>query len=336
MTKKEQFLSVMHNEKPIKWMGYGFESFTKTMYHCIMDPVSIWDILFIQGENVLDHWGVNHRYIPGVDPGVIPMVNEQNQVIKDITHWRDYVTFPEIPDDLDWASVQAQIAEVDRDNEMIMLATFRGPFERAHCLMTFEDTLVNMYEEPEAMYDLFGAYIDWKLKVAKLLCDNLSFDVIQSHDDWGSKTSMFFSVDKFRELLKPHMKRLYDYYHERGIIVMHHCDCYAAELAPEMVDIGVDIWEGVLPSNNIPKVQEMTQGKMLLMGGLDQGLIDQSDVSEEAVRAEVRRAIDEYAPGGAFLPCIGSIECLNAWVTPVVIDECNKYGAEWLAKQQAK
>jgi len=336
MTKKEQFLSVMHNEKPIKWMGYGFESFTKTMYHCIMDPISIWDILFIQGENVLDHWGVNHRYIPGVDPGVIPMVNEQNQVIKDITHWRDYVTFPEIPDDLDWASVQAQIAEVDRDNEMIMLATFRGPFERAHCLMTFEDTLVNMYEEPEAMYDLFGAYIDWKLKVAKLLCDNLSFDVIQSHDDWGSKTSMFFSVDKFRELLKPHMKRLYDYYHERGIIVMHHCDCYAAELAPEMVDIGVDIWEGVLPSNNIPKVQEMTQGKMLLMGGLDQGLIDQSDVSEEAVRAEVRRAIDEYAPGGAFLPCIGSIECLNAWVTPVVIDECNKYGAEWLAKQQAK
>ena len=335
MTNKEKFLSVMRNEKPLKWMGYGFEAFTKTMYHCIMDPISIWDILFIQGENVLDHWGVNHRYIPGVDPGVIPMVNEQNQVIKDITHWRDYVTFPEIPEDLDWASVQKQIAEVDRDNEMIMLATFRGPFERAHCLMTFEDTLVNMYEEPEAMYELFGAYIDWKLKVAKLLCDNLSFDVIQSHDDWGSKTSMFFSVDKFRELLKPHMKRLYDYYHERGIIVMHHCDCYAAELAPEMVDLGVDIWEGVLPSNNIPKVQQMTQGKMLLMGGLDQGLIDQSDNSEEAVRAEVSRAIDEYAPGGAFLPCIGSIECLNAWVTPVVIDECNKYGAEWLAKQQA-
>lgn len=335
MTNKEKFLSVMRNEKPLKWMGYGFEAFTKTMYHCIMDPISIWDILFIQGENVLDHWGVNHRYIPGVDPGVIPMVNEQNQVIKDITHWRDYVTFPEIPEDLDWASVQKQIAEVDRDNEMIMLATFRGPFERAHCLMTFEDTLVNMYEEPEAMYELFGAYIDWKLKVAKLLCDNLSFDVIQSHDDWGSKTSMFFSVDKFRELLKPHMKRLYDYYHERGIIVMHHCDCYAAELAPEMVDLGVDIWEGVLPSNNIPKVQQMTQGKMLLMGGLDQGLIDQADISEEAVRAEVRRAIDEYAPGGAFLPCIGSIECLNAWVTPVVIDECNKYGAEWLAKQQA-
>ncbi|MBP5165937.1 MAG: uroporphyrinogen decarboxylase (URO-D) [Oscillospiraceae bacterium] len=334
MNKKEMFMSALKNEKPIKWMGYGFDAFTKTMYHCIMDPISIWDIIFIEGENVLDHWGVNHRFIPGKDPGIIPMVNEQNQVIKDITHWRDYVTFPEIPDDLDWDSVRAQIAEVDRDNEIIMLATFRGLFERAHCLMTFEDTLINMYEEPEAMNELFEAYTDWKLKVAKLLCDNLSFDVIQSHDDWGSKTSMFFSVDKFRELLKPHYKRLYDYYHERGIIVMHHCDCYAAELAPEMVDLGVDIWEGVLPSNDIPKVQKATGGKMLLMGGLDQGLIDQADVTEEAVRAEVRRAIDEYAPGGAFLPCIGSIECLNAWVTPIVIDECNRYGEEWLKKYQ--
>ena len=336
MTKKELFLSVMRNEKPLKWMGYGFEAFTKTMFHCIIDPISIWDILFIQGEHVVDNWGVVHRYLPDKDPGIIPMVNEQNQVIKDITHWRDYVTFPEIPTDLDWKATQDQIAQVDRDQELVMVPTFRGLFERAHCLMTFEDTLVNMYEEPEAMNEFFGAYCDWKLKVAEALCDNLDFDVIHSHDDWGSKTAMFFSIDKFRELLKPHYKRLYDYYHKRGKIVQHHCDCYATDVAPELVDLGVEMWQGVLPSNDIKRIQRETQGKILLMGGLDQGLIDQADVTEEAVRAEVRRAIDEYCPGGGFVPCIGSLECLNAWVTPIVIDECNKYGAEWLAKQQAK
>lgn len=324
----------MHNEKPLKWMGYGFDAFTPTMFHCIIDPISIWDILFIQGENVLDNWGVNHRFLPG-DPGIIPMVTEENQVIKDITHWQDYVTFPEIPKDLDWAATQAQIDEVDRDNELVMIPTFRGLFERAHCLMTFENTLEAMYEEPEAMYELFGAYADWKLKVAKELCDNLDFDVIHSHDDLGSKNATFFSLEKFRELLKPHYKRLYDYYHERGKLVQHHCDCYAEPFAPEWADLGVEMWQGVLPSNNIPAIQKATGGRILLMGGLDQGLIDQADVSEEQVRAEVRRAIDEYAPGGCFLPCVGSLECLNAWVTPVVIDECNKYGAEWLAKQSA-
>ena len=227
MTKKEQFFSVMRGENPPKWMGYGFNAWPACMFHCIIDPITVWDILFIEGNNVLDHWGVNHRFLPG-DPGIIPMVNEENQVIKDITKWRDYVVFPEIPTDLDWSGTKEQIAQVDRDNEFVMIPTFRGLFERAHCLMTFEDTLVNMYEEPEAMNELFGAYTDWKLKVAEMLCDELDFDVIHSHDDWGSKTAMFFSVDKFRELLKPHYKRLYDYYHKRGKIVQHHMDSRSA------------------------------------------------------------------------------------------------------------
>ena len=333
MTKKEQFLSVMRNEKPMKWMGYGFNAFPATTFHCVIDPISVWDILFINGENVLDNWGVNHRYLPG-DDGIIPMVTEENQVIKDITKWRDYVHFPEIPTDLDWSATQKQIAEIDRENEFVMIPTFRGLFERAHCLMTFEDCLVNMYEEPEAMNEFFAAYTDWKLKVAEMLCDNLDFDVIHSHDDWGSKTNMFFSRAKFQELLKPHYARLYAYYKKRGKLIQHHCDCYATDIAPDLVDLGVDMWQGVLPSNDIARAQKETNGKLLLMGGLDQGLIDQADVSEEAVRAEVRRAIDAYAPGGCFLPCIGSLECLNAWVTPIVIDECNRYGAEWLAKQK--
>ena len=60
MNKKELFMSALRNEKPMKWMGYAFDPFPKVMFNCIMDPISVWDILFIQGENVLDHWGVTH------------------------------------------------------------------------------------------------------------------------------------------------------------------------------------------------------------------------------------------------------------------------------------
>ena len=190
MNKKELFLSVMRNEKPIKWMGYGFAAFPDIRFHCVIDPITIWDILFISGESVLDNWGVVHRYLPG-DPGIIPMVNKDNQVIKDITKWRDYVKFPEIPE-LDWSDAKKAIDEIDRETTLVMVPTFRGLFERAHCLMTFEDTLMNLYGEPEAMYELFGAYTDWKLKVVEQLIDNLQPDVIHSHDDWGSKDNLLF------------------------------------------------------------------------------------------------------------------------------------------------
>lgn len=331
MNAKEMFLSALKNEKPMKWMGYAFEAFPQSTFHVVLDPISMWDILHLSGESVLDNWGVVHRFLPG-DPGIIPMVTEENQVIKDITRWRDYVNFPEFPE-FDWSDAKKTIDSIDRETTMVMVPSFRGLFERAHCLMTFEDTLINMYEEPEAMYELFGAYTDWKLKAFELLIDNLNPDIIHSHDDWGSKTNLFFSPQKFRELLKPHYARLYEYVKKRGVMVQHHADCYCQGIENDMVDLGIDMWQGVFPSNDIDLIKKNTQGKMLLMGGLDQQLIDREDATEDVIRAEVRRAIDAYAPGGAFLPCVPSLECVNAHVTPIVIDECNKYGAQWLKNQ---
>ena len=336
MTKKEQFLYAMKNEGPVQWMGYGFDAFPAVKFHCMIDPISIWDILFISGDNVLDNWGVTHRYLPEEgDPGIIPKVTEANQVIKDITKWRDYVTFPEIPSDLDWKPFKDQIAALDRDEYFVMVPTFRGLFERAHCLMTFEECLMNMYIEPEAMNELFAAYTDWKMKVVEMLIDELNPDIIHSHDDWGAKDKLFFSPEKFRELLKPHYQRLYDYIKKRGVLIQHHCDSYVMGLENDMMDLGIDMWQGVLPTNDIQLVKKNTGGKLLMLGGLDQGVIDKAEgeVTEDVIRGEVRRAIDEYAPGGAFLPCIASIECVNEWVTPIVIDECYRYGEEWLKKQ---
>jgi hypothetical protein len=332
MNLKEMFMSALKNEKPIKWMGYGFEAFPKIKFHCVIDPISIWDILQFTGAAAIDNWGGTIRFLPG-DPGWIPIVNDQNKVIKDITKWRDYVKFPKIPD-LDWSDAKKTVEGIDRETTMVMVPSFRGLFERSHCLMPFEEALMSLYEEPESMYEFFGAYADWKLKVFEQLIDILNPDILHTHDDWGSKTALFFSPAKFRELLKPHYERIYGYVKKRGVLIQHHADCYCTGIENDMVDLGIDMWQGVLPSNDIVQIQKNTKGKMLLMGGLDQAVIDRADATEGEIRGEVRRAIDTYAPGGAFLPCIGSLECINEFVTPIVIDECNRYGAEWLKKQQ--
>jgi hypothetical protein len=335
MNVKEAFLAIMRGEDPVKvgWMGYGFEAFPKVQFHAVMDPISIWDILQFSGAAAIDNWGGTLRFLPG-DPGVIPVVTEENKVIKDVTKWRDYVHFPEIPA-LDWTEAKKQADAIDRETTFVMACSFRGLFERAHCLMPFEEVCTNLYEEPEALDEFFAAYADWKIKAFEQLIDNLNPDVIHTHDDWGSKTGLFIGPAKFRELFKSHYTKMYSYLHKRGVLVQHHSDTYGMGLETEMVDIGVDMWQGVMPSNDIQLVKKNTGGKLLLLGGIEQTLIDKSkeDVTEEVIRAEVRRAIDTYAPGGSYLPCIPSLECINTWVTPIVIDECNRYGAEWLKKQ---
>ena len=69
-----------------------------------------------------------------------------------------------------------------------------------------------------------------------------------------------------------------------------------------MAEIHIDIWQGVIPSNNIPALQKQLSGRMVLMGGIDAAIVDRADSTEEEIRAEARRACEIYGPGGHFIP----------------------------------
>ena len=162
-----------------------------------------------------------------------------------------------------------------------------GIFEQLHMLMTFEDTLTNMLEEPEDMQDLIDAICEYRLNYMKLIVEHLHPDVIVSHDDFGSKTSLFMSPNTWRELFKEPYRRLYSYLHENGVIVMHHGDSYLEPIVEDMAEIGIDIWQGVLPTNDIAAISEKVGDRMLLMGGID-SVIDREDATNVSLRDEMK------------------------------------------------
>jgi hypothetical protein len=325
MNSKEQFLSVLHGDTPQGWMGYAFHAFPPG-FPVIWDPVTMLDAA--NSGTYVDLWGATWRHDEN-DPGAIPIVTQENKVIKDLTHWRDYVKFPDLSA-LDWTGADAQLSAIDRETTFVMIPSFYGPFERLHALMPFDELLVAMYDEPELVYEILGALTDWKIEALGKVIDHIGPDIIHSHDDWGSKTSLFFSPAMFRRLLKPHYTRLYSYLKECGVLVQHHADCYCQGLERDMVDMGIDMWQGALPTNDIVSMIENTEGKLLILGGIDQEIIDRANAGEDEIRAEVRRAIDTYAPAGSFLPCVTSVVPINNGVLDIIADECDRYGGVWL------
>ena len=135
--------------------------------------------------------------------------------------------------------------------------------------------------------------------------------------------------ETWRELFKEPYRRLYDYLHEQGVIVMHHGDSYMEPVVEDMAEIGVDIWQGVLPSNDIKAVSEKVGDRMLLMGGID-SVIDRAYATEEEIRKETRRACEEYGDLKGFWPGItyGGPGTIYPHVEETVIDEINKYNME--------
>ena len=204
-----------------------------------------------------------------------------------------------------------------------------GIFEQCHFLMGFEDTLMNFLLEPEYMHELVDAVAEYRFQYTKLLVDNLKPDVILSHDDWGSKRSLFMQPDIWREFFKEHYRRIYGYMKEHGVIILHHADSFCEPIVEDMVDVGIDVWQGVLPENDIVRLQKELDGRMVLMGGID-ATIDRKDATDEEIRADVRRACSTYGPGGHYIPCMtyGLAGTIYPKTDEIIADEIERYNRE--------
>ena len=322
MTPKENLLALLHGKKQDafvnEWEPYGN----------VFDPLMGATLTAKLGETVKDPWGVT-VYWGEDEPGVMPIINEDTKVLKDLTECREYVHAPNLAEmDLDWSAAREQASQIRDQGRLAMSLMATGLFEQSHYLMGFEDTLMNLLMEPEDMHDFLDYLLEYKMTYARLLVENLHPDILLHHDDWGSKTSLFMSPDTWREFFKDRYKRFFDYFHENGVLIMHHSDSYCEPIVQDMIDIGIDIWQGVLPTNDIPKLQREFGKKIVFMGGIDSA-IDMKDYDETQIREEVRRACREYAPGGSFIPSItyGAAGSIFPGVDDIVMDEINKQNA---------
>ena len=257
----------------------------------------------VRGTTSVDRWGTTILF-PVDAPGPMPDTTEEKKVLKDITRWREVVHAPDIEANCQtgWEDICAK-ADALRGEKLIAGFMGTGMFEQCHFLMGFEDTLSNLYEHPDEMHELIDYICDYRLRYVKMLIDNLHPDVIFSHDDWGTKDALFMKPDMWREFYKEPYRKFYGYIRSRGVIAIHHGDAYLADIVDDMAEIGIQCWQGVLPENNIPALQERLQGRMILMGGIG-AAIDRADASEEEIRAYVRKALEENTPRGYYIPSI--------------------------------
>ena len=218
---------------------------------------------------------------------------------------------------------------MDRREKFVGFMCAGGLFERSHHLMGMEEALVNYLEYPDEMAALLRVIADYKIKYIKMVAEQIHPDIIFYHDDWGSKQNVFLPPRVWRQIIKPLQKEIADTIHACGMIYMHHADCICQPIVTDMVEIGVDIWQGTIAQNDIVEIQRVTEGKLAMVGGIDGPKVDIENITEEEIRAEVRRAIDTYCPGGRFYPSIPNGICFREWNNSIVMDELHSYGRKY-------
>ena len=243
------------------------------------------------GQTVKNEWGITFSWPEG-QLGGFPVHDDEHKVLKDITEWKKYVKAPVVQTSEEaWSAAVTHANAVDRSEEFVTAFVAPGVFEMTHHLMSMEDALMALYEEPEAMKELIDCITERELAYAKVLINRLHPDCIFHHDDWGSQKSSFISPAMFEEFFLPAYKKIYGYYKANGVeLIVHHSDSYAANLVPYMIEMGVDIWQGVMTTNNTPELIKKYGTQITFMGDIDSGVVDFPAWTPEIVATEVERA----------------------------------------------
>lgn len=299
LTAKQNLMETIHGGNPDRFVNQY--EFIKTFR---IDPFSVASKTPKKGEhNVVNAWGVTRSFPEGT-PGPFPVHTPDKIVIKDIEDWKSYVKAPSVLfDEADWEPVIKATEEVDRKEYFVAPFVAPGIFEQCHYLMEIQNCLIAFYENPYEMKELIKFIADWEVEYAEQLCKYLNPDALFHHDDWGSQISTFLSPDMFAEFYLDAYKQVYSCYRDNGVkLIVHHSDSYAATLVPYMIEMGIDIWQGVMNSNNIPELIKKYGGQISFMGGIDSATVDFEGWTEEVVAKRVREAC-EICGKQYFIPC---------------------------------
>lgn len=283
-----------------------------------------------------DEWGIGWK-MPK-DDGLYydvfhhPLRNMQTMADLERYPWPDPV------DPKRFVGVRERVRQAieERHEPVIIGGLCAGFVEMAGWMRGYEDYLIDFASNTSFLECFFDKILELKMAYwEKMLTEvgDLVTAVLES-DDMGSQRDLLFSPRAYRQFVKPRHTKLYSFIkaHSRAKVFFHSCGAIRKVL-PDLIEAGVDILNPVQVNAVGMDSAELKRdfGKDLSFwgGGVDtQHVLGDGTVQE--VRDEVRRRINDLAPGGGFV--FATVHAIQRNVPPEnvlavweTLRQCDKY-----------
>jgi uroporphyrinogen decarboxylase len=174
-------------------------------------------------------------------------------------------------------------------------------FERAWSIRGMSQLLVDMAVHPEFVEALLDRILhEWNLPIIEQQLA-LGVDGFYFADDWGTKTGLMFSPEMWRRFIKPRLALIYQRCREAGVVVGQHSDGAVGELFPDLIEIGLQVFNPLSPSvMDPPAMKKKYSHGLAFYGGID---VEQTLPlgTPEEVRAEIRSRVEVMGQGGGYI-----------------------------------
>ena len=282
-----------------------------------------------------DRWGAKMR-MPKAKPLYYDWVDfpitETTEAALDAYRWPE----PDPPELVAGLKARAEELRTTTDYALVGSGVIGGGiFEQGCRVMGMEPFMMAMLTEPsfsdrlvDGITDIYIQSVDRYLAQVGGLIDVFTF-----WDDVSTQQGGMINPDSYVQVIKPRQQRLFKAIKERTNAKLFYHGCGAVfELIPHLIEIGVDIINPVQVS-----AEGMDSARLKRAYGNDVvfwgGGVDTQKVlpfgTPEEVRDEVKRRIDDLAPGGGFV--FATVHNIQAFVPPqnieAAFDTALTYGA---------
>jgi uroporphyrinogen decarboxylase len=255
----------------------------------------------------LDEWGIKWAQPESslyMDPVDAPLRGELTAAMLDSYNWPD-------PGQAGRLVGLKEEAQRMRDTGCAVMFSLYGLglFDMALMLHGMEPLLTDMALKPDLAGELFERIMQFQMDLWERVLDEIgdNVDICLHSDDLGVQNATFMSPAMYRDLLKPRHTKLFEHIKKSAKtdvkILLHSCGS-VRKIIPDLIDTGIDALNPIqvtaagMDTNELKK--EYGKDLSFWGGGVDtQDILPHASTSE--VKDEVKRRIDDLAPGGGFV-----------------------------------
>ena len=206
--------------------------------------------------------------------------------------------FPEIDTAQIHHEYQALMAR--KDDTFKMGSIGFSLFERAWTLRGMENLLMDMVLNPDFVDQLFQAILEYNSAILEIA---LQYDIDGFHfgDDWGQQKGLIMGPQYWRRFIKPVLAVLYERVKAKGKFVSQHSCGDIREILPDLVEIGLDIYQTVQPEiYDLPLIKKEYGRDLSFWGGIStQRLLPFATPDE--VRRVTQETLHIMGEGGGYI-----------------------------------
>jgi len=173
-------------------------------------------------------------------------------------------TFPTVEADL-YRQTCRRLVEDNPDTFRIGGIGF-SLFERAWTMRGMENLLMDMIEHPAFVDELLERICEFNLGILRVALE-FPIEAVYFGDDWGQQHGTIMGPALWRRFLKPHLARMYAEVKSKGVYVAQHSCGDVRELMPDLVDIGLDMFNTFQPEIMEPTWAKRNFGQHITFWG---------------------------------------------------------------------